>query len=84
MKQAFTIYDPSTRTFTKNGQTYKLNLGIHEDLLCIPLPWPCSSWSPAREVADTLLSLKEGEWDLQESYNNLMAVITLYAHATRK
>lgn len=85
MKRTVSIYNPSTNTFEKNGKTYTINLGPYENTLMITAPKGSigGDYSLAREIADTLLDLQEEEISLQQTYNQLMAITTIFA-CTRK
>jgi hypothetical protein len=81
MKRTVSLYNPSTNTFKKNGNTYTINLGPYENTLMIPAPKGNlgGDYSLAREIADTLLDLQEEEISLQQAYNQLMAFTTIFA-----
>lgn len=82
--KTITTYDPSMGTIKKNGQTYKLYMGVLEEVTQKKLGDGRGYWSPAREVVDMLLAFKEGEVELQDAYGYVMTVMMAYSLSTHK
>ncbi len=73
------VYDPRLGTIKRNGKTYEIDLGLYDEVMKLP-----NGIGLGRLIAEALLAFKEGETDLQASYDKLIEYVVAYTLYQKK
>jgi hypothetical protein len=73
------VYDPRLGTIKINGKTYKIDLRLYDEVMKLP-----NGIGLGRLLTEALIAFKEGEIDLQASYDKLIEYVVAYTLYQKK
>ncbi len=73
------VYDPQLGIIKRNGKTYEIDPRLYDEVMKLP-----NGMGLGRLLTEALIALKEGEIDLQTSYDKLIEFTAAYTLLNKK